>query len=170
MALVFDPLVPNKLWASDGVGVWNTTNLPTANFQWNTPVVWNDQSIGIEQLVANEIIVPPGGHPVLASWDRPFFYVANPNTYPSTYGPVNGAFAAGWSLDYASSNPSFLVGIADWWGVEESGYSTDGGQTWNSFPSYPPGAGQARLAERLQQAHRQTLYGRLQTVSSHITP
>ena len=87
---LFDQLVPNKLWASDGIGVWNTTNLPTANFQWNTPVVWHDQSIGIEQLVANEIVVPPGGHPVLASWDRPFFYVADPNAYPSTYGPVMG--------------------------------------------------------------------------------
>ena len=48
---------------------------------------------------------------------------------------------AGWSLDYASSNPSFLVGIADWWGTEESGYSTNGGQTWTPFPSFIPGAG-----------------------------
>ena len=140
--IVFDQLVPNKLWVSDGVGVWNTTNLPTQNLQWNTPVVWNDQSIGIEQLVANEIIVPPGGDPVLASWDRAFFYMANPNVYPSTYGPVDsGQFAAGWSIDYASSDPSFLVGIADWWGTEESGYSTNGGQTWTPFPSFIPGAG-----------------------------
>ena len=58
------------------------------NFQWNTPVTWNDQSVGIEQLVANQIIVPPGGKPVVASWDRPFFYVSDPNAYPSTYGPV----------------------------------------------------------------------------------
>ena len=47
----------------------------------------------------------------------------------------------GWSIDYASSNPSFLVGIADNWGTEESGYSTNGGQTWTTFPSFPPGAG-----------------------------
>ena len=138
---VFDQQVQNKLWASDGVGVWNTTNLPTQNFMHGTPVIWNDQSIGIEQLVANEILVPPGGHPVLASWDRPFFYVSNPDAYPSTYGPVNGKFAAGWSLDYASSKPSFVVGIADWPGTEQSGYSTDGGQTWTVFPTNPPGAG-----------------------------
>ena len=139
-ATVFDQLVPNKLWTSDGVGVWNTTNLPTSNFNWATPVVWNDQSVGIEQLVANEIIVPPGGHPVVASWDRPFFDISNPNAYPSSYGP--GGFAAGWSLDYASSNPSFIVGIADWWGPDEqSGYSTNGGQTWTAFPSFIPGAG-----------------------------
>ena len=37
-----------------------------------------------------QIIVPPGGNPVLASWDRPFFYISDPNAYPSTYGPVDG--------------------------------------------------------------------------------
>ncbi len=139
-ATEFDQLVPNKLWSTDGVGVWNTT-LPTSNFQWDTVVTWNDQSAGIEQLVANEVIVPPGGDPVVASWDRAFFELTNLNAYPSTYGPVNGAFAAGWSLDYASSNPSFIVGLADWWGTEETGYSTNGGQTWTPFPTFIPGAG-----------------------------
>ena len=45
---------------------------------------------------------------------------------------------AGFAVDYASSNPNFLVGIAEWWGVEESGYSTNGGQTWTPFATYPP--------------------------------
>ena len=27
------------------------------------------------------------------------------------------------------------------WGIEESGYSTNGGQTWTPFPSFIPGAG-----------------------------
>ncbi len=139
---VFDQLVPNELWISDGTGVFNTTNLPTENFTTHTPVIWDDQSIGIEQLVANEIVVPPGGDPVLASWDRPFFYINNANAYPSTYGPIeSGTIVAGWSVDYASSDPSFLVGIADWWGTEESGYSTNGGQSWTAFPSFLPGAG-----------------------------
>ena len=83
--------------------------------------------------------MPPGGDPVLASWDRPFFYISNPNAYPSTYGPVDqDNIVAGWSVDYASSNPSFIVGIADWWGTEESGYSTNGGQTWTKFANRDP--------------------------------
>jgi hypothetical protein len=136
---VFNPLVPNQLISSAGTGVWNAM-VPTAGFNQGTPVTWNDQSVGIEQLVANEIIVPTSGHPVLASWDRPFFYVANPNAYPATYGPVNSVnIVAGWSVDYASSNPNFLVGIADWGSTEESGYSTDGGQTWTPFPTFVPG-------------------------------
>ena len=137
----FDQLVPNKLWASDGNGAWYA-NVPLTA-QWTAPIVWNSQNVGIEQLVANEILVAPGGKPVVASWDRSFFYVANPNNYPSSYGVgAPNPFSAGWSLDYASSNPNFLVGINDWWGTEQSGYSTDGGQTWNVFPTMPSFASQ----------------------------
>ena len=43
----------------------------------------------------------------------------------------------GWSVDYASSNPSVVVGISDWWGVENSGLSLDGGVTWQKFATMP---------------------------------
>src|SRR6202035_5192754 len=120
--------------------VWNAS-VPTSNLQWDTPVTYNDQSLGIEQLVANEIIVPPGGDPILASWDRPFFYINNVNAYPSSYGPVDSAnINAGWSVDYASSNPSFVVGLVDN-GVAV--YSTDGGKTWQNFASEPTFPGYA---------------------------
>ena len=32
------------------------------------------------------------------------------------------------------------MGIAEWYGTERSGYSTNGGQTWTPFPSFIPGA------------------------------
>src|ERR1700729_633122 len=138
----FNPTNPSQMILTGGTGVWTTTQVPTSGATSSTPVTWTDQSVGIENLVANEIIVPPGGDPVLASWDRPFFKITNPNSYPMTYGPVaSDNIVAGWSLDYASSSPSFLVGIADWWGTEESGYSTNGGQTWTKFPTEIPGAG-----------------------------
>ena len=141
--LAFNPLVANQIIVSGGTGVWNAS-VPTSGVSngYSTWETFNDESVGIENLVANEIIVPPGGNPVLASWDRPFFDISNPNAYPSTYGPVNSDnIVAGWSVDYASSNPSFIVGLADWWGTEESGYSTNGGQTWTNFPTEIPGAG-----------------------------
>jgi hypothetical protein len=96
--VAFNPLVPNQLIASAGTGVWNL-NVPTS-FTGATPLTYEDQSVGIEQLVANEIIVPPGGVPVVASWDRPFFQITNLNNYPTTYGPVDSAaINAGWSVD-----------------------------------------------------------------------
>ena len=138
--MAFNPLVPNQLIASAGTGFWNAS-IPTSNVQWNTPVTWNDQSAGIEQLVANEIIVPPGGNPILASWDRPFFYITNFNAYPSTYGPVASVnIDAGWSVDYASSNPSFIAGLID---NGAAVYSTNGGQSWNNFASLPTFPGYA---------------------------
>ena len=141
----FSPTVPNELIVNGGTGVWTSTftaEVVTLPYPTFTPVAWTDQSAGIEQLVAMDILVPPGGNPIVASWDRAFFSISNESTYPSTYGPVNGSFVAGWSLDYASSNPTFVVGIADWWGgVEQSGYSTNGGQTWTPFATELPGGG-----------------------------
>jgi hypothetical protein len=131
--LAFDPLVPGKLWQSSGVGVWDT-KVP-ANFAWNTPVVWESHSTGIEQLVTNDIIAPAGGNPIFGSWDRAFFEVTNPDQYSGSYS--GGDFSMGWSVDYASTNPQFIVGISDYWGIENSGFSTDGGKTWQKFAGLP---------------------------------
>lgn len=131
--LLFDPLTPGKLWQSAGTGVW-TTQLPS-DLLWNTPVVWNSKSAGIEQLVANEVLAPAGGNPVFASWDRAFFESADLDSYATKYS--GGTFSAGWSIDYASSSPNFIVGISDWWGSDHSGYSADGGRTWQKFAALP---------------------------------
>jgi hypothetical protein len=121
-----------RLYIAEGIGVW-WADWPK-KFQG---FKYTSQSLGIEQLVANDIIAPQGGHPVTASWDRPFFYSANPEVFPSKYGPVDGAFGMGWGLDYASSDPSFVVGISNWGDKDLSGYSTDGGQTWRQFAKKP---------------------------------
>ncbi len=136
--LAFSPLTNGQLILSAGTGVWQMSVPPGVTP--TTSLTWTDMSAGIEQLVANAIVVPPvaGSSPILASWDRPFFKITNPSSYPATYGPVQSSnIVAGWSLDYASSNPSFVVGIAEGNGGEESGYSSDGGSTWTSFASAP---------------------------------
>lgn len=132
-AIVFDPLVEGKLWQSAGVGMWSAS--PPKKFGWGTPILWNSSSSGIEQLVANDILAPAGGSPIFASWDRPFFEVDNLDTYASSYG--GGDFSMGWSIDYASSDPKFVVGISDWWGKENSGFSVDGGNSWQKFAGLP---------------------------------
>ncbi len=75
--IAFDPLVQNKLWQSAGTGVWHNELGP-----WEPYPVWHSQSTGIEQLVATDIIVPPGGVPIVASWDRPFFTIDNLGAFP----------------------------------------------------------------------------------------
>ncbi len=136
--LAFSPTINGLLIQSAGTGVWSMT-VPTSGATSSTALTWTDMSVGIENVVANAILVPPGGVPILASWDRPFFKITNPSVYPTTYGSVNSnKIEMGWSLDYASSDPSFIVGLSDW-NNEQTGYSTDGGATWTYFSSTPPG-------------------------------
>ena len=100
----FSPVTNGQLIVSAGTGTWTMT-VPSSGFTSGTPIAWNDFSVAIEQLVANEIVISPsaGSTPLLASWDRPFFNIPSLTSYPSTYGPVNSdGIQMGWSLDYAS--------------------------------------------------------------------
>lgn len=130
----FSPVTNGLLIVSAGTGTWKT-NIPSSGFTASTAISWTDFSVGIEQLVANEIIVPPtsGSSPVLASWDRPFFKIASLTSYPSSYGPVSSTtIQMGWSIDYASSNPGTIVGLSTY-NNNQSGISTDNGATWTNF-------------------------------------
>lgn len=126
----FDPIT-HDLYMSEGTGVWKTILADTMG-----GYTWVSQSAGIEQLVSNQILVPPGGAPIVASWDRATHYLSDLSKYPESYGP-NNSFAAGWGIDYASSNPKFIAGVFNFFGTDQSGYSTDGGKTWQQFATKP---------------------------------
>ncbi len=131
----FHPTIRNRIMFAQGIGVWFTDLAPNAK-----SVEWTSQSRGIEQLVANQVLAPPGGKPVLASWDRPLFYMGaptSPDRYPGSHGPDRvDSIQMGWAVDYSLSKPSHLVALVNW-GKEKSGYSTDGGKSWRVFPSQP---------------------------------
>jgi hypothetical protein len=133
--IMFDPSASNVLFQTAGLGVWTAS--PSNS---NTTIAWLSQSTGIEQLVANWIISPPGGNPLVTAWDRAVFAVTNPEVYPSKHGTTNdsGGLSMGWSADWASASPSTIVVLANWFGGaahETSGYSEDGGVTWKQFTS-----------------------------------
>ncbi|MEP6784452.1 MAG: hypothetical protein ABI898_01790 [Sphingomonadales bacterium] len=133
----FDPSANNKLYFAEGVGVWYTN--PPLPPQWFTGFDWISQSKGIEQLVSNRLVAPAaGGTPLYFAWDRPVFQIQNPEVFPSTHGPNREkSILMGWSGDYALDDPRFVVGLMNWWGAEQSGYSTDGGTTWTKFATAP---------------------------------
>jgi hypothetical protein len=138
--LQFSAVNNGQLILSAGTGMWSM-KVPASGATTSTALTWTDFSVGIENVVANAILVPPvaGSVPILASWDRPFIKVTNPNVFPSTYGPVNSdTIQMGWSLDYTSSNPAVVVALSNWNG-SQSGYSTDGGASWTNFASVPSG-------------------------------
>ena len=129
----FDPSASNKLYVAQGIGVWHCN--PPATY---TDFVWTSQSKGIEQLVANKILSPPGPAPLALTWDRPVFRITNPDAFPAEHGPnCNNAICHGWSADYSLSDPYFIVGLFNNFGIQELGYSTDGGATWTKFATVP---------------------------------
>ena len=125
----FDPQTPNKLWFPQGTGVWVATNLSDATINW----VFTSK--GIEETVTTDIIAPPGGKPVTSILDRNGFYHDDPDKYPQQ--PIlTNKFSAGLSLNYSGGTPSFVAAVStDTRGLnpDQSGYSTDGGQTWTQF-------------------------------------
>lgn len=130
--MMFDPSQSHVLYFAEGIGVWKTA-VPGAT------TAWTSQSAGIEQLVTNMVLVPPAGKPVVCCWDRPVFYSANLDAYPSGHGPnYDNAIVMGWHADYSPADAAFVVGLFNWFGAEESGYSSNGGQTWTNFAAVPP--------------------------------
>jgi hypothetical protein len=144
-AMRFDPVVPNKLWFTEGIGVWYSTAPDAA-----AGTTWRSYSAGIEQLVARDVCVPPGSASVvLAGMDRGVWVVPRANaSYPARYVTMGStaSLIAAWSVAASRANPSHLVAIINR-GIagepELSGYSLDGGATWTRFPVQPGSGGQS---------------------------
>ena len=113
--MVFDQLVPNKLMGYRWH--WRLEHeTADSNFTWTTPIIWNDQSLGSNNWLPMKLLCrrAASGSCLLGSC---LLYLAIRMYFPRAMARLRVTFAAGWSIDYASSNPSFLVGIADNWGT-----------------------------------------------------
>jgi hypothetical protein len=137
----FSPVTNGLLYTSSGVGVWSMSVPPSMTS--GTALTYNDMTVGIENLVPNEIIVPQSNAPVIAVHDRSVFFLTA-GTYPSYYLPVtNTGINHSWSIDYASSDPTFVCSIetAQVSPNAVSGYSNNSGVSWTNFSSLPIGTG-----------------------------
>lgn len=141
----FDPFKENRLWAAAGTGPYFAdVDLGTMSIEWESQVR------GIEELVANDVIQPPGGAALFAAWDFGIHEKRNLDTFSRTYGPKERVLIAAQQLAYSPADPSFVVTNASdtnrhcCWEDGDSvlaGYSVNGGRTWTKFPSlpHPPG-------------------------------
>ena len=135
--LAFDPVRPGTLWFAEGMGVWRSEDLDDGE------VTWSFTSNGIEELVSNDAVKPPNQPLVTAHWDRNLF------RHPSTGAePVlTDRFNSAWSIDISGSDPSRMVAVVDDHRfccnedglAGQSGWSSDGGATWQRFGSLVDG-------------------------------
>ncbi len=136
-AVQFDPKTSGELWFAEGTGMWRSTEIT------GSTLTWNNVSAGIENMVANDVVAPPGGVPITAFWDQKLFYKDNLDTYPTEKKP-NKVFGSCWDLDYVEKNPLQIVALIDdhtgsHAPARSSGYSLDGGKTWNMFSALSNG-------------------------------
>lgn len=139
--LMFDPAVANRVWVAAGTGVFYADVPPgTASLDWVS------QTRGIEELVANDVIQPPGGSPIFAGWDFGMHVKDDLNAYSTTFGPNERSLMSVQQLDWTPAKPGFVVTNAsdarlgccsEDGNAVMAGTSTDGGRKWTNFAALP---------------------------------
>lgn len=137
-SLLIDPIT-HDLWVPEGFGVWRAADaMGNAN---RIDLVC--EAAGIEEMVSTAAVIPRGGRPVTAHWDRGLYYHGSEDPSDAIHGPT-ARFNSAWDLDWSEANPEVVVAVvADHrfccegdGGAYASGWSDDGGQTWQRFGSY----------------------------------
>lgn len=133
--IAYDPLIEDKLWFAEGIGVWYTT--PPLN---NAQPTWTSMTRGQEELIVNDMRWPPGERPYLVTQDRGIFRLDDFGVYPSTHGPGRTtSLQHCYGMDYASSDPNYLA-VTNIGGPSHF-YTADGGDTYTAFSPQPTGTG-----------------------------
>lgn len=137
----FDPIIPNKLWLYEGIGVWYALDV-TDPQDVDHPVTWYEDSVGIENLTSGVLMISPLGALGYTCWDRAGLALPKRDigSFPRTCGPDatdDGSLAAARDgnsgMDWAFDDPTHLVMTSRLLGNEQGGYSIDEGRHWQGF-------------------------------------
>ncbi len=135
--LMFDPVDTDTLWFAEGMGVWTTEDLS------DDVVTWTSVAAGIEELVISDVVVPPGGVPIVTAADRQGFRIVDVRRRPDRT-LVDERFASGAGVDYSAGAPERLAWIGAQSNLHASearargATSTDGGETWREMGGLDP--------------------------------
>lgn len=128
------------LWVCQGnEGMLHYTPSATNTETANNPPKWVIDSKGIEELVAQSILVPKGGADKIytAVEDATGMVVPNPDTYSATQIPLQtNLISQGTQVAFVPGDPNTVaVSTSNVYnnGANESGITYDGGKTWTKF-------------------------------------
>lgn len=143
-AIEFDPKVPEKVWLTDGFGIWQTDNINS------NPVVWTNYQQGHEEVVSFDLAAPPKGAVLLSALGDVvgFHHNRGLDAYPSTRFHGTPEWRDTFDIAYSESDPLRLVrvGGARWNSTYTGATSADGGLTWTKFRSFPANTMPLRVA------------------------
>ncbi len=130
-----DPSNPDHILHVYGGGVWHTYNAS------DTDPVWHEMVEGIEEIANVAMTTPPAGASYFllnSSLDIGSVVHTSLDT-PPTLGPKGDlALGSGFSIDMAWSNPAYIATIGHPAKNVPGSYSTDAGNTWTAFATFPP--------------------------------
>lgn len=142
-------ITKERLWLSTGFGMYWTDGIYTSSFSGGQDIHWNSINLGIESLVAKQVIWPPGNVPVLANADKPIFQVPTLGltTGLSDFGPTHAGLGEGTAIDWASSTPSTIMTVSGTDQTAFDGINTSSGAagSWVAFTT-PTGGGAEQIA------------------------
>ncbi|MDB5120108.1 MAG: Por secretion system C-terminal sorting protein [Sphingobacteriales bacterium] len=144
----FDPFNAGHAWFSDMTDVAQTTDV------WAATVNWKLRDAGLEEVIATgQLVCPPSGRNVLLSttgdvggFDHQSLIDPPQKGMASFFSTSSGINTSGVAVQY--TNPNFIarVGSDGWNGSAKGGYSEDGGLSYRSYATLPPGAVRGRVA------------------------
>ncbi|HZZ20819.1 MAG TPA: xyloglucanase [Opitutaceae bacterium] len=135
-----DPFDPDHAMFTTGFGVWVTHNLTAADS--GRPTLWSFEDRGIEETVPLVLVSPPeGAHLLSGVGDVDGFRHDNLDVSPPSGRFGTPPFKNTASMAFAWNNPQVIVRAGNTYhnDIVTAAYSMDGGVSWKSFVSEPPG-------------------------------
>jgi xyloglucan-specific exo-beta-1,4-glucanase len=134
----YDPQNPNVVWITNGQGVWSST-YPTNG----SAPTWTGTSLGIEELVTNEIMHVSGSKVLMVAWDEATWMRDTASLdAPPTNRVLPWNFAApipAWSGYIDPQNPDLMVHSTT--NSARCGSYDDSAGTFTAFANVPAAAG-----------------------------
>jgi len=139
--IYFDPSTPDQIFTAQGIGFWKADVSDAALSDDN--VTFEFESRGIEELVTTDILARPGKPLVTFGWDRTGFVHTDLDEYNAQQ-IFPDDFSIGWDGAFRRNDTDFIATTtADFLesrgAINQAGFTTDGGATWQKFGSIENG-------------------------------